>query len=478
MAEQQVTAFTLADGLRIVVLERHQAPVAAFHTLVGGGSVNDPPGQTGLVTLLGRMQLKGSESIGSRNWAEEKRALEAVDEARSRMDAERDKGILRNEDQYGMLRTQWRLAVDAAQRASNSAEYRRVLTDAGASEIASWADYDSMHVSYTLPSNRLELWFAMEAQRLMHPVVRDFDQERAAMIEDANKERALPQARVLASLLAAAFTAHPYRVPQTGWPSDEPELTRRQAQQFLETHYVPGNIVMTMAGDVDPAEARRLAEKYLGPMPARPMPPALHTAEPPQQGPRTVVLEQNGQALIAVAFKRPDYYDKDDSTLDVFQMALVNGKTGLARQDLVNDRKLVLKVEIVSTFPDGQYPNLFAFLLVPAPGRGVDDALKGLDALIERLRTRKVPADEVAAARNELQSQIYQRLATNSFMARMLAIHTWIYGDWKKMFTITDAIGGVTDDDLLRVAQRYLTTANRTTVYTAIPGQPLNRSLP
>jgi predicted Zn-dependent peptidase len=478
VAEQHVTAFTLANGLRVVVLERHQSPVVALHTMVGGGSVNDPSGQTGLVSLLGRMQLKGSETVGSRDWAGEKQALDALDEARSRMEAERNKGILRNDEQYGKLRTQWRLAVDAAQRYSDSAGYRRILTDAGAADIKAASDYNAMDVSYTLPSNRLELWFSMEAQRLMHPVVRDFDQELSAVADEQNGDRAKPPARVLSSLLAAAFTAHPYRVPPAGWPSDVPELSRRRAQEFLEAHYVPGNIVMAMAGDVDPAEARRLAEKYLGPMPVRPMPPALHTVEPPQQGPRTVVLEQNGPVLLAAGYKRPDYYDKDDTALDVLSAILSNGKTGLAWQELVDDKKLVVSAQIVATYPDGQYPNLFAFLLVPAPGHSVDDALKGLDGLLGRLRTQKMPPEVVSAARNQLQSQIYQGLASNTTMARLLALHTWIFGDWKKMFTVVDDIGKITEDDVLRVTQRYFAPGNRTIVYTAIPGLPAKGSLP
>lgn len=479
VAEQHVTAFTLPNGLRIVVLERHQAPVISFHTLVGGGTVNDPAGETGLVSLLGQMQLKGSETIGSRSWPDEKKALDALDDARARMEAERDKGIGRNDDEYGKLRTQWRLAVDAAQRYGNSAEYKSNLSDAGATDIRAWADYNVMHLAYTLPSNRMELFFAMEAQRLMHPVIRDFDQDLSAMIETQKKrDQATPQGRVLAAFLAAAFTAHPYRVPQAGWPSDQPELTRRSAQQFLEAHYVPGNIVMALAGDVDPAEARRLAEKYLGAMPVRPMPPLLHTADPPQSGPRTVVLEQAGMQLIAVGFKRPDYHDKDDSVLDVLRTILVSGaNTGIAWQELFEDRKLAARVDIVANYPDGRYPSLFAFLLAPAPSHTADDVLKGLDALLARLRTQKLPPEVVSAARNQFQSQIYQRLLSDSAMAEMLAVHTWIFGDWRKLFTIAADISRISEDDVLRAAQRYFVTSGRTTVYTAIPGLPARGSL-
>ncbi len=471
VAEQHVTAFTLANGLRVAVLERHLSPVIACFTLVGGGSVDDPPGQTGLASLLGGMQLNGSESVGSRNWAEEKAALAALDDAYGRLQAERNKGLLRNEDEYGKLRTQWRLAVDAAQRFSDSREYRRILTEAGADQIHASADYTTLSVSYTLPSNRLELWFAMEAQRLMHPVVRDFDQARAAMIEDRRKAGSDPRNLVRGALLASAFPAHPYRVPQDGWPSDLAELDRRSAQGFLEARYVPGNIVMAVAGDVDPAEARRLAEKYFAAMPARALPPALRTAEPPQPGQRTLILDRDTAPVLAIGYNRPSYLDRDDTALDVLVTLLNSGSTGIARQELVEEKKLVFSLEIAASFPDGQYPNLFTFLLVPAPGHSAADVIQGVDALLFRLRTQKLPPAVVAAARNQIQSQIYQNLASNLFAARMLAIHTWTYGDWKKLFTLAADYGKITEDDLMRVAQRYLNPGNRTVVYTIMPAQ-------
>ena len=474
--EKRVTEFTLANGLRMVVMERHQSPVISFHTYVAAGSVNDPTGQTGLVNLLGHLAFKGTESVGSHNWAEEKKALDAVDEAYDRMEAERSKGPRMKQEQYDLLRSQWKLAVDAAQRLSNSGEYAKILEDNGANGVRSGSNWTALQVGYTLPSNRLELWFTMESQRLMHPVVRDFDKERAALIEEQSKNQNNPQLRVIDTLLAAAFTTHPYRVPMAGWPGDLAELKRTEGRAFLEKYYVPGNIVVSMVGDVDPAEVKRLAEKYFGPMPARPMPPVLRTVEPPQAGPRTVELDINAQLMAAIGYKRPGYTDKDDTALDVLHAIIGNGSTGMAWRELVQEKKIAAAMQIRPSYPDGLYPNLFLFFVAPARGQSIEQMQKAIDEFLGRLRSQKVGVDALSDAKAQFQAQAYEQLNSNATVAEMLAVHTAVFSDWKTLYTQIEEVAKITEDDVLRVAQRYLIPANRTTVFTAIPGLPVSTS--
>src|ERR1035438_7458696 len=95
------------------------------------------------------------------------------------------------------------------------------------------------------------------------------------------------EGELLRDFAATAFEAFPYRNPPGGWPSDVENLRRGMAQAFFDKYYVPANINLAIVGDVDPAQARRLAERYFGPMPARPLPPLVHTVEPAQDGPKT-----------------------------------------------------------------------------------------------------------------------------------------------------------------------------------------------
>jgi predicted Zn-dependent peptidase len=467
--EKRVTEFTLSNGLRFILLERHEAPLISFQTYVAAGSVNDPAGQTGLAKIMERMAIKGTETIGTRNWPEEKKALDAMDEAYDRMEAERNKGPRMNQSQYETLRTQWRLAVDQTLRHSQSGDYLRLLDENGATGFHSQTGFSSIQFSYTLPSNRIELWFAMESQRLIHPVFREFYTERDDLVEELRKRPTNFQTRLFDIFLAAAFVAQPYRVTPLGWATDLAELRRTDARAFYEKYFIPGNITMALVGDVNPEDARKLAEKYFGPMPARPMPPPIRTVDPPQPGPRTAGLDLAVQTMAIIGYKRPDFYDKDDTALDILQAVLVSDTGGLAYRELVQERRIALALQAGATYPDGRYPNAFLFFLAPTQGHTIEENQKALEEVLTRLKTQKVGPELLEQAKARVRALSYQRLQTNPTTAEMLALYTSAYGDWKKLFTLIEDVRSISEDDLIRVAQRYFYPANRTTAYIAAP---------
>src|SRR5262249_34399517 len=179
------------------------------------------------------------------------------------------------------------------------------------------------------PSNRIELWFLMESQRLQHPVFREFYRERQVVIDEDQAPQTNIQRKLLVNFGATAFAAQPYRNPTRGWPADVASLRAPSAKRFFDKYYTPSNTGVAIAGDVQPGEVRRLAEKYFAGMPARPAPPPAHTVDPPQGGPKTVMLEANGPGPLIIGYKRPDQYDRDDTVYDVLQFLLSTGRSGL-----------------------------------------------------------------------------------------------------------------------------------------------------
>ena len=129
-------------------------------------------------------------------------------------------------------------------------------------------------------------------------------------------------------MLATAFMAHPYRVGPGGWASDIEHLRLSEAEQFYKTYYVPGNITIAIAGDVNPAEAKRLAEKYFSRFPRgrcrRWSPPSSRR----RKGPKRVDVASPSQPIMLIGYKRPDQYDKDDPVFDVISTILASGRTG------------------------------------------------------------------------------------------------------------------------------------------------------
>jgi predicted Zn-dependent peptidase len=323
---------------------------------------------------------------------------------------------------------------------------------------------------YSLPSNRIELWFLMESQRFLHPVFREFYKERDVVMEERRMRiESSPQGKLIEDFLATAFAAHPYRNPGVGWPSDIASLRVPTARAFYEKYYVPANINMAIVGDVNPVEARRMAEKYFGPLPTRPLPPLLHTVEPPQPGPKTAIVNSPSQPLLIVGYKRPDQYDRDDAVFDVLQMILSSGRTGLLYKQLVEEKVLSVQAQAAATFPDGRYPNLFIFFLVPSRGHTVEENQKALDELLVRFEAKPVDDETLTRIKTKVRAGLVRRLGSNAGLASVLTAYHATYGDWRKLFTSLDDLNKVTAADVQRVALKYFNPTSRTIAYTMPP---------
>ncbi len=477
--EKKVTEFTLPNGLHFILAERHEAPVVSFHTYVNAGSVDDPSGATGIAHMFEHMAFKGTETIGTKNWSEEKKAMAAIEAAYDRLDAERNKGPKADANKVKSLQQELEAAIERAQMYVIPDEFPRIIEENGGVGLNASTSYDSTEYFYSLPSNRIELWFLLESQRFRQPVFREFYKERDVVLEENRmRVQSSPQGKLLEDFLATAFEAHPYRNPPSGWPSDIVNLRVSDAQKFFEKYYVPANITIGIVGDVHPAEARRLADRYFGPLPSRPLPPLVHTKEPTQPGPKTAVVDSRSQPLLVIGYKRPDQYDKDDPVFDVISEILSGGRTGLLYQDLVRDKRIALDAEAGDSYPDSRYPNLFLFFAVPAVGHTVDENQKEIDALLDRFTAQKVDAETLARVKTKARAGVIRRLDSNPGLASLLTAYYAAYGDWRKLFTQLDEIDHVTADDVQRVARRYFVTPSRTVAYTVTTGGPARDGAP
>ena len=464
--DKKITEFTLPNGLHFILLERHQVPVVSFHTLVNVGSAEDPVGRTGLAHMVERLAFKGTDTIGTRNWAAEKNALEEVEEASTKLDAERNLGPRASEAKLTTLTVDLKTKLDAARGFADPDELSRALQENGAVGVSSQVNQDFSETSYSLPSNRIELWFLLESQRLAHPVFRDFYRARDAMqVEILNNVDSKPLPKLQQSLLATAFAANPYRNPVLGWPGDSANLRPSDARSFVDTYYVPANTVIAIAGDVDPVNARRLADRYFGPLPAKPLPSRVHTAEPPQDGPKSVTVWSDGQQLLMVGYRRPPETNRDDPAFDVFRTLLGEGRTGLLYRELVENKKIAQSVDVTATFPAGRSANLFVFTVAPAANHSVEENEQALNALLGRFAVQPLDAASIDRAKNELRAKVVRLLGTDSVLASLLARYYVTFGDWRKLFAVPADYEHVTAEDVQRVTAQYFVAQNRTVAY-------------
>ena len=277
---------------------------------------------------------------------------------------------------------------------------------------------------YSFPSNRIELWFLLESERFLHPVFREFYKERDVVREERRMRiESSPQGQLVEALDATAFEAHPYKNSPAGWASDIESLRATDAEAFYKRYYGPSNLTIGIAGDVNPAEAKKLAEKYFGPIPARPAPPLVDTVEPPQNGEKRVMVASPAQPFLVIAYKRPDQYSKDNAALDVLEQILSGGRTSIIYKEMVRDKKIALGAASYATYPGGKYPSLFLFFVVPNSGHTVDEMEKSVYEIVDRVKKEKPDAEALQRVKINLRAALIQKLDSNSGLAAELCAY-------------------------------------------------------
>jgi len=461
--EKRVTVKKLANGLTLIICERPEAPVFSFFTLVDAGSSQDPMRATGLAHMFEHMAFKGTDKIGTTNYASEKLALQKVEIAYAAYIKERDKSVGQDPTQLKQLEKAWQDAKDAADKFVVPNEFGKIIEQNGGEDMNAFTNYDETAYHYSLPENRLELWAYLESERFLHPVMREFYKERNVVIEERRmRTDSNPFGRLLEQFTEAAFAAHPYHRPTVGWMSDLNHFSATDAQKFFDAYYIPSNMVVAVAGDVKPAQALPILEKYFGRLPTRPDPDEATTTEPPQNSERHVVLKEASQPIYIEGYHRPDYRSKDDAIFDAISDLLSEGRTSRLYRTLVRDKKIASFSEGFTGYPGIKYPHLFAFLAVPLPGHKPQEIGDAIHAEIERLKKEEISDDELKMIKTRSKANLIRGLADNQGLATQLATYQTRYGDWRELFRSVDRIDGVSKADIKRVANEVFVETNRT----------------
>jgi len=461
--EKRVTVKQLPNGLTIVVCERPEAPVFSSFTYVDAGSVQEQVGQSGLAHMFEHMAFKGTDKIGTKNYAAEKVALENVETAYHGYGEENRKRVGRDPEKLNHLEQAWKNAIAAADEYVVSNEFGRILENNGAGALNAFTNSDSTGYFYSLPSNRLELWAYLESERFLHPVMREFYKERNVVMEERRmRTDSNPVGRLLEQFVAASFIAHPYRRPVAGWASDLQSFSATDAQRFYEKYYVPANMTVAVTGDVKTSEVLPLMEKYFGRIPSKDKPEDISTVEPPQNSERRVVLYDKAQPYYVEGYHRPDYRDPDDAAYDAIADVMSNGRTSRLYRALVRDRKIAAQVGGFLGFPGEKYPQLFAFYAVPLPEHTPHEMEIAIQTEIERLKNEDISDEELMMVKTRAKANLLRGLDDNGGLAFALGQAQARYGDWRELFRQVERITSLTKADIRRVANTTFVSTNRT----------------
>ena len=473
--EKRTTVKKLANGLTVIICERPEAPVFSFFTHVDAGSVQDPMKKTGLAHMFEHMAFKGTDTIGTRDYAGEKVALAKVEVAYAAYIAERDERVDRDDAKLKQLEQAWKDAITAADKfsAPYNNEFGKIVEGEGGEGMNAFTNYDETGYHYSFPVNRLELWAYLESERFLHPVMRQFYKERNVVIEERRmRTDSNPIGRLLEQFTEEAFTAHPYHRPTIGWISDLNSFSATDAQNFFDKYYVPSNMVVTVVGDVKASEAMPIVEKYFSRIPARPKPDTATTTEPAQNSERTVVLHEQSQPLYLEGYHRPDYRSPDAQIYDAIADLMSNGRTSRLYRALVRDKQIASDSAGFTGMPGTKYPQLFAFYAFPIPGHTTQEVSTAIHAEIERLKKEDVSDEELKMIKTRAKANLIRSLGSNEGLAFALGLNQARYDDWRELFRSVDRIDKVTTADIRRVANQTFMPDNRTVGIIEFAGAP------
>ncbi|HEY4118143.1 MAG TPA: pitrilysin family protein [Byssovorax sp.] len=412
----KVERFVMGNGLKVLVLEDHGAPVASLHTWFAVGSRHEHDGKTGISHLFEHLMFGETEDMA-----------------------------------HGA--------------------FDRTLEEAGAeTNAATFLDWTMYHIN--LPIDALELAMKLEAERISHLVLRDKQvASEKEVVANERRQRVDDDidGAVSELLYKEAFVEHGYRWPTIGWMRDIQGFTPADCVAFYKTYYAPNNAALVVVGDVDPKRVLALAQRFYGHLPASVIPVEEVRPEPPQIAERRVSVEKpTATHKLAIGYKSPALGDFDHAPLVLLNEILFGGRSSRVHRALVQEKEIATDVRgWIGSFRD---PSLWDISL-SARGDVTAGALnEALDAVLDEVKREAVTEGELERAKARLELGTVQGLETAAGKAEQIGFYETVLGEPNALFSKLAQYRRVTRGDLLRVARRYLVVTARTVVEVAPDG--------
>jgi predicted Zn-dependent peptidase len=482
----QVQEYVLPNGLKLMMVPKKGDPNVAAGWVAKVGSVNERPGITGLSHLFEHMMFKGTHAIGTKDMQADTKLMAEMDGLKAEIRKEEDQELQRlrrgeitdisdpknRTAHHSELLAQ--LAALEKQEKTNLVpnEFDQIYTNAGASGMNAMTTEDFTVYFINVPANKLELWFWMESDRLLNPVFREFYSERDVVFEERRmRTESTPTGKFEEEFNSLFWSASPYKWPVIGWPSDLNGITREEALAYFGVNYAPNNVAACLVGDFDPAQAKALAERYLGRLKrSQQLQPAVRTQEVHQEAEKRMVAYAETNPEVHIRYHTVADGHRDDPALTVFA-ALLGGRTGRLYKSLVLDQKVANGV--TADEQSLKWEGYFGLSGVASPSHTPEQVEQAIYREIEKLQNEKVGDLELQKVKNRFAADQFRRLRSNFYLMLQLLVAE-SYNGWLTFNEDPRRIAAVTADDVQRVAREYFKPENRAVAlyYTRPSAQP------
>jgi zinc protease len=406
--KEDIKAYSLANGLKVLLLEDHAIPSVALYTFFRVGSRNERPGLTGVSHFIEHMMFNGTAKVGP-------------------------------------------------------GDFDRRMEVRGGSNNAYTSDDLTAYMDW-FPPAALEPMIEMEADRMqgLEFAPQVFESERGVIASERrlsvdNNNDAILQENVRAT----AIMAHPYHWDVIGWMSDIQSWRRQEVIDYFRAFYSPNNAVLIVAGDFDGAKALDLIKKNYDKIPVGPPAPAVLTVEPPQAGTKQVLIRKEAQTpSFLMVFHSPKCQDPDFLPLSILEKPLLDGESSRLYRRLVREEKLAM--DVGGGIGENIDPQLFTIFVKPKPGADLDRLEAVIGEELNKIRNEGITDAEYAKAINIIRAGYYSGLQSISGKANRIGASEVLYGSYEAVFTRMDDYAAVPIDRIRQAARKYLVDDNKT----------------
>jgi predicted Zn-dependent peptidase len=408
MKADDVKSFTLKNGMKFLVIEDNSIPNANMYFFYRVGSRNEHQGITGLSHFFEHMMFNGAKKYGPK-------------------------------------------------------QFDRTMEFNGGSNNAYTTENVTVYTDW-FPASATETIFDLEGDRIASLSIdpKMVESERGVVLSERSTGLENSPWELLGqSVVAQAFEEHPYHWPVIGYEDDMKNWKQSDLEQYFKTYYAPNNCVAVVSGSVKFDEVKKLAEKYIEPIPAQPEPPKVKIVEPAQTGERRITVQKDvATPYLNIVYHTPESKNEDYFPLDLLSDILSSGKSSRLYSALVDKKQVATAV--FTDYGASFDPYLFGFNAIAAKGVKDVDLEKAIYDEIEKIKKDGVTENELQKVKNQKLMTFYNQVETINGKSNNIGTYEVFFGDYRKMFDAPSLYNKVTADDIKRVANKYFTKSNRT----------------
>ncbi len=408
----EYTEFDLDNGLHVILHEDHSTPIVAVNVMYHVGSKNEDTKLTGMAHFFEHLMFEGSKHI--------------------------DRG-----------------------------EFSEYVENAGGVLNASTTN-DRTSYFEVLPSNQLELGLWLESERMMHAKInkKGIETQREVVKEEKRQRYDnQPYGKILPSIMEQAYNKHPYRWTTIGSMEHLNSAEKEDFLDFYDTFYVPNNAVLSIAGDIDVEETRKLVKQYFGPIEKGDKEiPRPDVKEPKQTEERRDTVREDVQLpALVMAYKTPALGAEESYPVDMLSRIMTRGQSSRIYKRLVDQDELAVQA---SAFPFPlEDPGVTLFFGIAQKGVPLEEMEAAVNEEFQKVLEEGVTDKELEKAKNQVESEFVSQNSTVRGIASNLSKYYMLYGNTELINTEKERYMNVTKEDIQEAAKKYFRESNRSVLY-------------